>query len=76
MAASGSAVGAAEYHCILAHPESFAMGNTQHLAAMGAEVNIPLTQNTLEPAHPYAVQFSRTMRAYRLDVFLGFQSYH
>jgi len=64
------------YRGVLAHPEPFAMGHTQHFAAMGAEVNIPLTQNAPELAHPYAAQFSRAMRAYRLDVFFGFQSYH
>ena len=64
------------YCRILAHPESLAMGHTQHLPAMGAEVDIPLTQNAPELAHPYAAQLSRAMRAYRLDAFFDFQDYH
>jgi len=78
--ASGSAVGYAgevrQDRAALAHPESFAMGHTQHFSAMRAKVHIPLTQNAPEFAHPYAAQFSRTMRAYRFDVFFDFQSYH
>jgi len=60
----------------LAHPESFAMGYTQNLAAMGTKVNITLSQNRSKLTHPYGSQFRRTMRTNRFDIIFDFESYH
>ena len=61
---------------LLSHPETLSVGDPQDLAAMGAEINVTLTQKTSEQLHPNRRQSRRTMWADRLNVLSGFQMSH
>lgn len=60
----------------LSHPEAFAVGDAEDLAAMGAEIDVTLAQKASEQLHPKRRQGGRTMRADRLNILSDFQIDH
>jgi hypothetical protein len=59
-----------------AHPEAFAVRNTQDLPAVRAKIDIPSAEHASQLLVPQCRQLLLTMRADRLDIFFSFKFYH